>query len=384
MVKIRKSVSSNNDGLKQLEISQFFASSSSSKPTITKSKVRLGKVQKCSKQLFTESITVIHDSDSDAELNNPEHKELTSDIPQENHHRIFIEHRSLPIPLDDSDCEKDIILDFSYKNNINTTPKKKTVAMSINKPDGKLKTPEKLKPRILQAKLSNDETESSTSISDKTDITNCSQGSSDSNDTIVYDVENAPNENSIIIYVSPSSRLISKINKNIESTKVSSIAYRRSLFTSPQKNSEPTTPTKNRRSHTPDMGFQTPEKRPPPASPRKSPRSPRKKLQYDEIVTPRAVNLVTRIIKYVFMQPHLKILFDEEEVFIFHKFYDMPQPEYQYLCYKLFTRLPKWYNIFRLCENIRLEMNHGDVFEMHKCLGENGFVLTGMFVINSV
>lgn len=393
MVKTRKPNSATKDGFKQLEINQFF--SSSSKHGITTKTLRLCSIiqksqQKCSRQLFTESTTLIHDSSSESESENLPHKEVTSNLLDRDQRceKIVIGHRFLPFPLlDISDSNKDLIINIAHNSNSSVikessaTPKRKELKLNLNKPDTKIKSPEKLKPRILQAKSSNDSIISTTSS--QTVMSDCSQKSTASDETIIYDViDNVSNKNNIIIYLSPISKLISKVNSSIESTKHSSIAYKRRESGSPQKNSsEPHTPTKNVRSGTTGNSqtrFQTPKK-----NPKKSPGSPRKKLHIeDEYVNPRVVNLVTRIVKYVFTQSHLKTLFDDEEVLIFYKFYDMPQPEYQYLCYKLFTRLPKWYNIFRLCENIRLEMSFDEVCQMHKYLGDSGFIFTGKFFFN--
>lgn len=367
MVKRVKCNTTGKDGFKQLEINQFF--SSSSKGTACNKMKLSSKSQKCSRQLFTESNTtiVVHDSDSDLESKQSESQHLKSDFVEKWKipvGRIIVDHRSLPVPmLDETDADKDLIIDVSRdgikiskvlrSSKINTENLDKT-NLTVNKPYIKFKTPEKIKPRILQAKLSNE---------------SVSPESIDSNETVIYDVVEATyDENSAVNYYSPTTKLITTIEKNVESTKLSSIAYKRSEpVCSPQK-----ILSKN-------QTFRDPNKS---QSPSKSPRTSKKKKppeDDDEYVNPRVVILVTKIIKYVFAQPHLKVLFAKEEVSFLQKFYDAPRPEYNYLCYKLFTRLPKWYNIFKLSENIRLDMHAADIVEMYKFLGENEFVHTGEY-----
>lgn len=287
------------DGLKQPALDEYFLTSTKTPKSVTKLVVKKERSSKSKKKLFKAEIITIEDKveESFKEVIKEEQDALEKST-------LLWKRTDICVASTSRDTET-----FDEHTNV----------ISLNKPIKQTGSPEKLKPRVLQ--------------------TNLSQNSTNSDDTIIYD----PFEDS----ESNSTRLIQKVNENVQATKSSSISYRISDIVSQQATE---TPTKKSRKfvHT----------------------------EENEIFNPRAVNFVTKIIKYIFSQPHFECLFNEEEVATLERFYSLPHPEYNFLCYKLYTRLPRWYNIFKLCENIGMCMNQNEILNMQSCLASNGFVYT--------
>lgn len=336
----------------QIKISELFSTSAKLRCDTT-SKIKLN--TRVRKQLFTEEVIVV-DSDSESECQQlPSSQTSSQKTTQEMSLNkpitglLKTPEKCKPRILQSKSSESNIVLE-SFANDSEKSSQKTAFEVSLNKPIADiLKTPEKCKPRILQSKLS----ESNISPENDTDKP-CSQESTASDETIFYDyLQEIQNSENHLDFQSPAAKLLHKVDETCERTKTLSLAFKRTIF--------PISPTGS------------PQKRN--RSPKKSPR--KHNIQpVEEVVNPRVVNMITKIIKYVFSQPHLKILFTKEEILVLSKFYDMPEPEYHFLCYKLFTRLPKWYNVLKLSENINLKFDTGRIIEMHRYLGENGFVYT--------
>lgn len=335
MKRSRKSANSCvKDGFRQLQLDKcFLVSTKFIESNLSVSKTSASrKMKKCSKKLFAEEVIVIED---DEETSVVSAKNISSSESVESEKVIRLELQN--------EEQRNVMGSVQTQAIVKS---EKTV-ISLNKPVSFVRSPEKPKPRVLQSFKTN----SCSSISNLDSITasevlspsnQSNPNSTNSDDTIIYN----PKDDWAYPILSPASKLIEKVDENVRATRNSSIAYRKSDFYSHDAKRSPK-------------------------------KSPEKNSNSNEILSnPRAVNLVTKIVKYVFSQPHFKILFNEEEIASFDKFFDLPLPEYNYICYKLFTRLPRWYNINKLCENIHLQMSTVEIQKMHKCLGKSGFVLT--------
>lgn len=329
--RIRKSSSCVKDKFRQLKLDKFFSVCTKSVKSESGRKIKNSKTLQCSRKLFVENVRVIVD---DEEAVVPITQEVkyevvtvqTECVSQSSNNR---ENSAASRPIDA----------------VAEVPTGKRNMISLNKPVKEMRSPEKIKPRVLQSI-----TLSQSSIVNETYTVvkqnSSSQCSFNSDDTVIYDPfdQNCAD----IASLSPSSKLVQKVNENVQATRFSSVAYRRRDHTFEEAGSSSTRKLNN------DV------------------------IEEDEndLLNPRAVNFVTKIIKYVFTHPHFKNLFSEEELATFERFFCLPLPEYNYFCYKLFTRLPRWYNVFNLCKKIHLQMDTGQILNMHTCLGSNGFILT--------
>lgn len=70
-------------------------------------------------------------------------------------------------------------------------------------------------------------------------------------------------------------------------------------------------------------------------------------------------------------------MLDESEMKTLENFFKMPNENYMYFVFKLFTRLPKWYNIFKLTMELHLNMSDMEIIAMYEHLIENNYVKTG-------
>lgn len=349
--KSRKTFSCTKDGMKQQELSTYF-------PTLTKKAKTISKIvadekrrnTNAKKKLFNDEIIVIDDEECVVKKEVLEESVVKKEVLEEsdvkkeklsNDETIVISDREIVV------LETKENLSLHWKHSVSTScslttaeapeVNKQKNTITLNKPIKQMASPEKVKPRVLQT--NNYDVPSTSSCDNK----NLSQNSASSEDTIIYDPFEEDND-TFYHHLSPTSRLIQKIDKNILASKLSSIAYRKTDFALLGDVKETTLKNSD--------------------------------TDENELTNPRAVNFVTKIVKYVFKQPHLKSLFNEEEVRTIERFFTLPQPEYNYFCYKLYTRLPRWYNIFKLCEKIALFMDTNEVLKMRDCLRQNGFVLT--------
>lgn len=309
-VRSRKHSSATKDGFRQLEIDRYFLTSTKKMKSVSKLSLKKEKTIKSKKQLFNDEIIVIDDENEST--TNEELCERNKCTIKKNTH-LQLKHADVNVA-----STSRLVETVCTKNNI----------LTLNRPVAQIGSSEKLKPRVLQSISS----QTSYSFALSQVISPCekslSQNSTKSDDTVIYDLS----EESAVSQISPITRLIEKVDENIQATKFSTVAYIPSEVDPLAQENEPS--------------------------------------------NPRAVNFITKIIKYVFKQPHLKTLFTMEEIATLERFFSLPRPEYNFLCYKLYTRLPRWYNIFKLCENLHLYMCTNEISNMCSCLANNGFVLT--------
>lgn len=332
----RKCFSCTKDGMKQQELGKYFRISLTKRAnTVSKIIVEKEKCNNARKKLFNDEIIVIDDEESVVKKEVLEESECIT--VQSSNSSLLWKHTEVSVASTSRSLTSvEIPQTIGEQRNI----------VTLNKPVKQMASPQKVKPRVLQSVST---TTNNSDVLASTSSAVCvynnkslSQNSVSSEDTIIYDPFE---ENDTFYHLSPTSRLIRKVNENVLATKLSSVAYRKADFAS--------------------LG-EGPEKMFASSS----------QLEENELTNPRAVNFVTKIVKYVFMQPHLKSLFNDEEVRTIERFFSLPLPEYNYFCYKLYTRLPRWYNVFKLCETIRLYMDTNEILSMRECLQHNGFVFT--------
>ncbi|KAG5890547.1 hypothetical protein JTB14_028298 [Gonioctena quinquepunctata] len=104
--------------------------------------------------------------------------------------------------------------------------------------------------------------------------------------------------------------------------------------------------------------------------------SPNKTIEFSHKKENRINNDYMMVMKdlfsSVFDSPFLKDLIKEETPKLTLIISD--NEKYFYAILKLFIWLPKWYNIFRFCEKINLDLNGKEVLELYTFLSKNGIV----------
>lgn len=271
----RKKFSCTKDGLRQLELDQFF---------LIKKVESVPKVEKEVKN--NKKILSVDDVKSVVKRKENKYTTMESSLHSER------------FEINLADCT-------SKSKGVHPAMDKRKSVFSLNKCLKQTESTEKVKPRILQNIFDSPDIPFTSSMCSN-NKKSLSQNSTSSDDTIIYDpyegnsFESINEDRTLSIY-----RLIQKVDNNVQATKSSSVAFKK--FPTQKEVSE---------------------------------------VEESELINPRAVNFVTKIVKYVFTQPHFKILFNEEEVKTLENFFSLTLPEYNYFCYKLYTRLPRWYNIF--------------------------------------
>lgn len=85
--------------------------------------------------------------------------------------------------------------------------------------------------------------------------------------------------------------------------------------------------------------------------------------------------LITELFKTVFSSTHVNNLLETERQAI-KMFFDMDF-RYQYACLKLITWERKWYNAYKFCERIYLDMEDTDISDMVEFFDQEGIIDTG-------
>ncbi|KAJ8921377.1 hypothetical protein NQ315_002993 [Exocentrus adspersus] len=131
----------------------------------------------------------------------------------------------------------------------------------------------------------------------------------------------------------------------------------------------PKTPSKpNKFSQSPSSSG-SPTKNSPNTSPTKvKPKKEERKMNI------QLLTLVTDLFKSVFSSKQVNSLLGPEKDMI-RTFFSM-DVKYQYLCLKLYTWKRKWYNIFKFCNNIHLDLKETEVSEMFALLEINKIIDT--------
>lgn len=93
------------------------------------------------------------------------------------------------------------------------------------------------------------------------------------------------------------------------------------------------------------------------------------------------IMLLRKIAKHVIKYPHLNKLLSKDELISLTNYFEMPL-SYQFLCFRLFTRLPKWYDINKLASDIKLNLSDYKIGEMYETLNKHSFVFTGKLTLN--
>lgn len=83
------------------------------------------------------------------------------------------------------------------------------------------------------------------------------------------------------------------------------------------------------------------------------------------------------IFVYVRGHPRLKQLLSQEEIERLNTFFGMAKEEYMYFVFKLYTRQAKWYNVFKLAEELKMDFATIDIQAMYYVLSEKEFIVTG-------
>lgn len=94
------------------------------------------------------------------------------------------------------------------------------------------------------------------------------------------------------------------------------------------------------------------------------------------IKTPTGILILRKIMKYILSKINLYNLLCNEEEEMLLNFFKMPV-NYQFFCFKLYTRQPKWYNIYKLTNDIKLNLSKEEIQEMYNVLSSYNFVFTG-------
>lgn len=122
-----------------------------------------------------------------------------------------------------------------------------------------------------------------------------------------------------------------------------------------------------------------------PTSEKPCPRSPRKKIprrslkpETKSINTSNLTALKDLFSCFEKSKHFMNLLSGEKDVLKIFMSTDLNQ-NHQYICLKLLTWKKKWYNIFKYCEKINLNLDEKDVVTLYNWLEENKVVDTGKY-----
>lgn len=73
------------------------------------------------------------------------------------------------------------------------------------------------------------------------------------------------------------------------------------------------------------------------------------------------------------------LLSEEQDILKLFTSTDIDQ-NYQYVCLKLLTWKPKWYNIFKFCDKLNINLENEEISKLYEYLEENNVVDTGMYI----
>lgn len=90
------------------------------------------------------------------------------------------------------------------------------------------------------------------------------------------------------------------------------------------------------------------------------------------------------ILAYVRGHPELKKLLSQKEVESLNTFFGLAKEEYMYFVFKLYTRQAKWYNVFKLAADLKIELTTIDIQAMYYVLSEKELVVTGNQLLSFV
>ncbi|KAF2904581.1 hypothetical protein ILUMI_01601 [Ignelater luminosus] len=94
----------------------------------------------------------------------------------------------------------------------------------------------------------------------------------------------------------------------------------------------------------------------------------------EETWSPIALRLYKKIETFVTSHNHLKTLLETWEIQLLKNFNSMESDKYRFFCLKLYLRIPKWYNIYKLSTALKMELSGLEVADMYEYLSANGFV----------
>lgn len=102
-----------------------------------------------------------------------------------------------------------------------------------------------------------------------------------------------------------------------------------------------------------------------------------KNSKYNTENNERLCENVRKIFTWVFEIDYFKILFTKKEIVLIHELFKVEDKRQIIICLRLYTRLPKWYNLQNLCKELRL--GSGNEQKMLQHMLEHKFVDNGIF-----